>query len=339
VWLDHWVAHLRSLGVEFRLGCAADALTMGAGRVSGATVRDAGGTAHTVDADWVISAMPVERAVTLLSPDVLAADPSLAGMRRLQTDWMNGLQFYLRSETPITDGHASYIDSPWALTSISQAQFWASRGAFASRYGDGTVRESLSTIISDWVTPGVLYGKTAKECTPAEIAAEVWAQMKMALNGKGQTVLRDADLHSWFLDPAITGTGTPAVANDTPLFIQNTGSWFDRPTSATALPNFFLAGDYVKTNVMVTTMEGANESGRQAVNALLDASGSSAARCALKDLYRPPEWEPWQQMDARRYAHGLKNVFDVPPPPHELPALPLGSISKLINQIVAAVHL
>ena len=51
---------------------------------------------------------------------------------------MNGLMFYLRRPTPITHGHASYIDSPWALTSISQAQFWGRD--FAGAYGDGAAR-------------------------------------------------------------------------------------------------------------------------------------------------------------------------------------------------------
>jgi uncharacterized protein with NAD-binding domain and iron-sulfur cluster len=336
VWIDPWVAYLRSLGVRFALGHEATALSLMRGRVSSAVVRGPHGRSRTVEADWFISAMPVERAVTLLSPAVTAADPSLQRMWSLQTAWMNGLQFYLRSKTPITNGHASYIDSPFALTSISQAQFWKRPLA---DYGDGTVRESLSTIISDWETPGIVYGKPAKQCTPPELAAEVWAQMKQALNGKGQTVLRDEALASWFLDPSIVGSGTSAAVNETPLFIQNTGSWYDRPTSATAIPNLFLAGDYVKTNVMVTTMEGANESARQAVNALLQAAGSGAARCTLKNLYRPPEWTLWQELDRRRYAAGHKNVFDVPAPAHELPALPTGSISALIGKIVATAGL
>ena len=37
---------------------------------------------------------------------------------------MNGLQIYLTEDVPITHGHTVYVDSPWALTSISQAQFW-----------------------------------------------------------------------------------------------------------------------------------------------------------------------------------------------------------------------
>jgi len=37
---------------------------------------------------------------------------------------MNGIQFYLSKDEPIVNGHVIYLDSPWALTSISQRQFW-----------------------------------------------------------------------------------------------------------------------------------------------------------------------------------------------------------------------
>ena len=43
--------------------------------------------------------------------------------------------------------------------------------------------------------------------------------------------------------------------------------------------NLFLAGDYVQTDIDLATMEGANESARAAVNAMLEepASGSAGA--------------------------------------------------------------
>jgi uncharacterized protein with NAD-binding domain and iron-sulfur cluster len=73
----------------------------------------------------------------------------------------------------------------------------------------------------------------------------------------------------------------------------------------------FLAGDYVRTNVDLATMEGANESARDAVNAVLDVSGSNAERCRKFTLYRATELEPLRRIDADRYAAGQPNVFDV----------------------------
>lgn len=309
--IDPWVDHLRALGVEFRVGHKVESLHMAKDSVASATIRDPSGQARKITADWFLSAMPVERFVRLLSPEVLAADPRLERTRRLRTDWMNGLMFYLRRRLPLTPGHVNYVDSSWAITSISQAQFW--QRDFRD-YGDGTVVECLSTIISDWVSAGTVNGKRAKDCTPDEIARETWAQIKAHLNDTGETTLTDDLLHSWFLDPAITGSGTPHVANDEPLFIQNVGSWADRPESTTAIRNLFLAGDWVRTDINVTTMEGANEGARQAVNALLDAAGSVAPRCSLRGLFRPPEFEHLKSVDRARYREQQPNLFDIDDP-------------------------
>ena len=39
-------------------------------------------------------------------------------------EWMNGVQFYLRRDVPMVHGHMIHLDTEWALTSISQVQFW-----------------------------------------------------------------------------------------------------------------------------------------------------------------------------------------------------------------------
>ena len=57
--------------------------------------------------------------------------------------------------------------------------------------------------ISDWETPGVLYRKTAMECSTEELEQEVWAQIKQHVNVNGAEVLRDDNLVRWFLDPDV----------------------------------------------------------------------------------------------------------------------------------------
>ena len=73
---------------------------------------------------------------------------------------MNGIQFYLAQDVPLVNGHAIYLDSPWALTSISQRQFWTN--VDFSQFGNGAVRGILSVDISEWQAPGVVYGKPAR---------------------------------------------------------------------------------------------------------------------------------------------------------------------------------
>ncbi|ANZ24179.1 FAD-dependent oxidoreductase [Rhodococcus sp. WB1] len=309
-WIDPWSAHLRALGVRFEMGWAAEALDISSGSITGVRLVDGGGTRAVAEADWYVAAMPVERAVPLWSPRIVAADPRLGAMRNLQTDWMVGIQYFLRRPTPIADGHVAYLGSPWALTSISQGQFW--RGDFAARYGDGSAHDCLSVDISDWDTPGILHGKTAKECTAEEIARETWAQMSACLDDTGTGVLDENDVVSWFLDPGVRWDAAQARnTNDTPLLVNTAGSWADRPDARTAIPSLFLAGDYVRTDIDLATMESAGESARAAVAALLEAADSPAAPPARYRLHEPPELEPMRRIDADRYRAGLPHILDV----------------------------
>ncbi|MCC3777105.1 FAD-dependent oxidoreductase [Streptomyces sp. UNOB3_S3] len=308
-WIDPWTTHLRSLGVVFHTGWAVRELRLEGGRIAEAVLEDAGGAQRSVTADHFVSAMPVEHARRTWNEQVRAADPRLARCDRLKTDWMTGIQFYLTEPTPIIHGHINHIDTPWSITSVSQAQYWRGRD-FRADYGDGTVADCLSVDVSEWDRPGILYGKPAKRCTREEVAREVWAQMKAGLNDTGRAVLRDATLHSWFLDPAVELDGTRA-SNDEQLFIHPTGTWYDRPEARTAIPNLFLAGDYVAVDIDLATMEGANAAARTAVNALLDETGSRAERCSVTPLYRAPELEPLRRQDEFRHRLGLRNLFDL----------------------------
>ncbi|MFF7974544.1 FAD-dependent oxidoreductase [Streptomyces sp. NPDC007905] len=310
-WIDPWEAHLRSLGVQFVLGTQVREVIHEGGRVTGVRVsaRD-GGRERTITADHYVSAMPVEHARATWGPALRAADPQLGRCDALKTDWMTGVQFYLRTPTPVVHGHVNCLDSPWAVTGIGQAQFWDVRD-FSSDYGDGQAHDCLSVIISEWDKPGILYGKTARACTKDEIVAELWAQLKDGVNDSGKTTLRDEDRLGWFMDPAVTALGGPDPQNREQLLIHPTGTLYNRPSAKTAVPNFFLAGDYVRTDVDLATMEGANESARRAVNALLDADNSGMARCRIWELYRPPEMEPLKRVDELRYRLGLPNTFDL----------------------------
>lgn len=309
-WINPWVARLRELGVKF-VSAEVRGLEVADGRISAARIVDASGAAQQVEADYFVTALSTEVARTLWTPEILALRPDLAGMSQLMVDWMTGIQFFMRTQTDIARGHVAYVDSPWSLTSIAQNQFW-NRTPLPG-FGDGSVQDCLSVDISDWNTPGMLYGKPAKECSPDEISREVWAQLKAHLNDE-HVLLRDEDLHSWFLDTGITWDAAQhRNANADPLLINTAGSWALRPVSHTAgLENLFLAGDYVRTNVDLATMEGASEAARTAVNAILDVSGSNAPRCQLFTLYRATELEPFRQLDIGRYAAGQSNLFDAP---------------------------
>jgi uncharacterized protein with NAD-binding domain and iron-sulfur cluster len=310
-WIDPWVAYLKSIGVHFELGYAASKLNVTKGLIAGAEVTDATGSRHTVTADHYVAAMPVEKARVLFDAAVRKAAPELALLDNLQVDYMNGIQFFLnKMPAEAVKGHVAFLGSAWALTSIDQGLFW--KRDIQADYGNGSVVDVYSVDISNFFAPGILYGKEAVDCTAQEIANEVWAQLKQGLNVDTQ-VLTDDMLVTWFLDPAVTfPTGGPAVSTE-PLLINTAGSLPDRPNSYTSIPNLFLAADYVKVNVDLATMEGANEAGRQACNAILQATGSSATPASLGKLWQPSQLDPEFDEDAKRYAAGQPNLLDIVP--------------------------
>ena len=200
---------------------------------------------------------------------------------------MAGVQFFLRKRIDITPGHVTYVDSEWALTSLTQAQFWAERD-FPADYGDGDAVDCLSVDVSDWDTPGPLTGKIAKRCTQAEIKREVWHQITEHLKDTDPEILDPDLVHSAFLDPGIQWhPGRGRNSNATPLLVNTVGSWDKRPEPKTALHNLFLCGDYVRNDIDLATMEGANETGRAATAALLEAVGLDRAAAADVQALRP----------------------------------------------------
>jgi uncharacterized protein with NAD-binding domain and iron-sulfur cluster len=308
-WIDPWVIYLRKQGVRFAVGRTVEGLDVEGGRITGARMRDSRGRRTRASADWFVMAMPVERARRVLGPHVRALDPAINGLDELVTDWMTGIQFYLRRRVEITDGHIAFIDAPWALTALTQGQFW-NRRDIARDYGDGSVADCLSVDVSNWDAKGILFGKTARKCTHDEIAREVWAQMKAHHTAGDQ--LPDDILHSWFIDPGMAWVKSRREnRNETPLLVNTVGSWGKRPPAHTKIPNLFLAGDYVQTDIDLATMEGANESARAAAAALLHESGSTATPPRMFKLYDPPQLAPIKALDARRYRAGQPNLLDV----------------------------
>lgn len=313
-WIDPWVAHLTDLGVRFEVGSTISSLTTDGGRVRSARTVGADGRPGEVEADWFVVAVPPERVLPLLGSEILRLDPSLERIAELYVDWMTGIQFYLDINEPIAPGHIGFIESPWRLTGIQQGQFWPGRN-IARDYGDGTVRDILSIDISEWNTPGSLTGKTAKQCSPQEIARETWHQVVTTQSGRLllPDKLTDANLRGWYLDPGIGwNPQTGVISNEDPLLINTAGSWDNRPNAPTAIPNLFLAGDYCRSQIDLATMESANEGGRNAANAVLDASGSNAPRARLWPHVTIAEFDGARRLDQDRWRAGQPNVLDLP---------------------------
>lgn len=311
-WLDPWLAYLKEKGVYYQFDTEVEKINCDGHIIIGAVLKK-DGQQFEVKGDYYISAFPVEVMAGKINDEILSADPSLKNLTTLAScvSWMNGIQFYLKENIDIISGHTIYIDTPWAVTSVSQRQFWPN--VDFNQLGDGTVKGVLSVDVSDWNTPGTLFKdvngnfKAAKDCSAEEIKEEVWYQLKKSLNFDTE-VLRDDMLHSWFLDSDIIiplDSRPHQTVNIEPLLVNKKDTWKLRPEATTAIPNLFLASDYVRTYTDLATMEGANEAARRAVNGIIKASGNSAQPCELWKLHEPDLLWTWREHDEERFKKGL----------------------------------
>lgn len=313
MWIEPWTRHLESLGVKLHAGDAIAAIEMAGSAIAGVTLAN-GAVAR---ADYYVLAVPLDVAIRMITPQMGAADPMLERLRTSNADdlvsWMVGIQFFLYEDVPLVRGHTFYPDSPWSLTSISQPQFWRDLGLFRRRYGNGEVGGLISVDISDWNTPGIYVPKPAKQCTPEEVAKEVWEQLKAGLNGTqpNEEILRDDLLHSWHLDDDLDyGAGVPPK-NNSRLLVHPPGSWSTRPDPGTGIRNLVLAGDYIRTHTDLASMEGANEAARRAVNVILQRSGVDMPPAEVWPLREPERFEPWKRLDERLYHMGQRHLFEL----------------------------
>jgi uncharacterized protein with NAD-binding domain and iron-sulfur cluster len=307
VWLEPWRDYLTARGVVFHFGSEVVQIGCAGRMITGVTVRS-GATTQVVTGDYYVAAMPVEQLHPLVTPAMVSADPALGTLGLLRVAWMNGFQLFLREDVRLVHGHANYVTSPWALTSISQAQFWASGMA---GYGDGTVKGCLSIDISDWETPGLVLGQAAKDVpTRDDVKTEVVAELRASLPPALAAIVDDANVHSWFLDPDIVLPNPSGTVNLEPLLINTVDSWRYRPEAASAIENLFLAADFVRTYTDLATMEGANEAARRAVNSILARSGVDAPPCHVWPLEEPLVFLPLQEYDLLRFKLGLPHTFD-----------------------------
>lgn len=330
-WLNPWLEYLTKIGVRYQKGMLAQGLETSGGKISGAVVQAVGTEAvTTVTGDYYIMAVPLERAAYLISKNILKIDPSLQNIIELSpnVEWMNGIQFYLNEEVNLNYGHTIYSNSNWALTSISQIQFWD--GYDLSRRYNGKVKSILSVDISSWYAEGNFNNKKAMDCTIDEIKEEVWKQLQMELNTDKKETLTDKMREFVHLDNDIMPNAVEPkmglfkelltdsehkylqkVKDLEPLLVNQTNTWTLRPNAFTKIPNLFLASDYVKNNTDLATMEGANEAARRAVNSILNAEGKSDY-CTIWPLYNPAMFGMVRYYDRKRYLKGLDWSPDFP---------------------------
>jgi hypothetical protein len=92
---------------------------------------------------------------------------------------------------------------------------------------------------------------------------------------------------------------------------QDVGNWANRPEITSKIPNLFFGSAFAKTYGQVENTDCANEAGKRAANAILAASGSQEPPAPVVGAEPPRLLKRLWELDDRRHARGLRNIFDV----------------------------
>lgn len=300
-----------------------------------------------IDAGYFVFAVPIEMMAALLetAPTMVenhqALDPvwrhSKDPYKGLKVSWMSGLVLYLRREMPALANHAAYLDSDWALTSIAQSRHWPDglKKYTPDQMKDKDIREVLSVIISKFASSG--NNRAGNMDTDEQFASGAVDQLVAHLAGSAGFDPGD-DIAGFQVDPDLTFergnidllgqllspidffreffVGDPRVAaitaNAAPLFINTVGSWKLRPRTNVGIKNAFLAADYVRTNADLATMEGANEAGRRAVNAILALAAPDRRPCSVWSYPEPSVFAPARSIDRWLFQRNFPSPGSIP---------------------------
>ena len=156
VWINPWLTYLQNAGVDYHLNAKVVRINCAQGLISGVSVEEDGEQVE-VHGDYYITALPVEVMADLLTEEMFKVDPTLKNIRTLGDNiaWMNGLQVYLKRDVKLSQGQLIYVDSPWALISISHRQFWSKVAPCKPQWGGDSFRSSSDMLLLRYPIPRI----------------------------------------------------------------------------------------------------------------------------------------------------------------------------------------
>lgn len=259
----------------------------------------------------------------------------------------SGIQYYLEEDVSWVRGHTYFVDTPYGLSSVSQAQYrraelnWRSgfRGILSVDIGvfdgrrpsDGleawrTGREELARETYRQIARGYSVGASG-----IDLPEPLYFHVDDALVFYGDRRCSRAGGHWGPLPPGPT-EGAGIWRNRTPYLVPTLGTWSLRPGEPAdsrvyhdrdgMAAGTLIAGPFMKTYTRLTTMEAANESARHAVNALLQhyrarVGGAGDVRIgSLVETFDPeddevPDLEPLKRIDRTLCERGLPHLLDI----------------------------
>ncbi|MGE5185790.1 MAG: hypothetical protein ACM31C_27205 [Acidobacteriota bacterium] len=286
-------------------------------------IHEAGIDEHDVSNDWV-------RIKRFAGPDLhgdLQKDTPDGPLQHL-----SGIQYYFEGDVRFWRGHTQYLDSEWGLTSIAQPQFWAR----PRQLGDG-YRGLLSVDIGSWDRE--YKGTTAWAARSADqLAGYGWEQIRAHHETAYRQQYGDRvafptpfayalDYNISFTSPK--GDGTPFLVNRTGKYKGRPGAIEEKHHEKTPLiedrrrlcesryslhaDRYVIAGTFMQTYTRLTSMEGANESARHAVNRLLAEWHAQSEPCLIWDPedHELPDLQWLKELDEQLLDRHLPHFVDI----------------------------
>ena len=298
IWFQSWKTHLEKQGVKFHMNTTIQKINCLEGSINSIEVE---GSETPITGDYYINGLGVE-----VLPRLLNGAPKLENnmgkLAALGRQVQNHVIFRFNEKFQYEGPTVLYFpDSPWALLACAEGSFWK------TPMGNET-KDMIAVGIGVFNRKGILFDKTADECTPEELAQEAWAQMKQAkglfttMKTESGTPIDEleyesADIwHSFFFNKK-----TQQLDTWEPKFSNNVGTLRLRPTTQDPdISNLVHATGYTKTEANIFNMESAAEAGYRAANYIL-----SGVATPEFPRFAPPAL-PWKM--AQKTMQGLAKV-------------------------------
>lgn len=275
--LENW---LREHDVTVRLTTGVRSVKMDdEGEIRGVTLR----SGESLEADFVILAVPFDRVRGFLPDEVQAEVPALASVDVLQASPITGVHLWF--DRPV-------CPFPHVVTVGRLIQWVFNHTAIQGRAATGQGGEYLQLVISASYDLLALDKTAILAAIMAELA-EIWPATREA------TLLR-----SW----VVTEHGA--------TFAVRPGVETHRPAQRTPVDGLFLAGDWTDTG-WPATMEGAVRSGYRAAEGILEDLGRPAS-LVCPDLATEPlaGWLLGPNAEQGKSGNGTRNLGIDPPHPN-----------------------
>lgn len=239
-----FAAHLETLGVRVLRETKAVRIVVkeqGGEVVTTRPLSGASGDGTVLPYEGLVIAVPMEQLSELLDDALFAATsrfhrsgladpPPLGNVRELQSAPMASLDIQFKHRiADMPKEHITFLQSEFDISCVDNSQLWDT--------GDATYINAVATDVR-------------------------------CLNG-----LSDDYKVKLLMDEVLAFLGQRAEDvesinyrsnQDAPLFLNETGSWHDRPEVFTAVPSIVVAGDYVRNSFGLASVEGAIVAARQA---------------------------------------------------------------------------